>query len=67
MLAFSVLFDTFVMRSLVVPAIMALLGGWNWWPRRVPEVTQSSIVGLSDDVVLPGPCCCGRGGGGGRE
>jgi len=28
----SVLTDTFVVRIMLVPAIMALLGDWNWWP-----------------------------------
>eukprot|EP01059_Diplonema_ambulator_P020472 TRINITY_DN34283_c0_g1_i1.p1 TRINITY_DN34283_c0_g1~~TRINITY_DN34283_c0_g1_i1.p1 ORF type:complete len:887 (+),score=327.11 TRINITY_DN34283_c0_g1_i1:42-2663(+) len=31
-LVFSVLFDTFVVRSVLVPAIMSLLGEYNWWP-----------------------------------
>jgi RND superfamily putative drug exporter len=24
--------DTFVVRVLLVPATVALLGRWNWWP-----------------------------------
>ena len=35
-LSFAVLFDTFVIRSVVVPAMMGLLGSWNWWPRKLP-------------------------------
>jgi len=34
----SLLFDTFVARGLVVPAIMRLLGNYNWWPMRLPSV-----------------------------
>ncbi len=30
---FSVLFDTFVVRPIFVPAIMAVLKKYNWWPR----------------------------------
>lgn len=30
--AVGVLLDTFVVRSLMVPAIVLLLGKWNWWP-----------------------------------
>lgn len=31
-LVFAVLFDTFVVRSLLVPAMMGLLQDANWWP-----------------------------------
>ena len=30
----GLLLDTFVVRGVTVPAIAALLGQWNWWPRR---------------------------------
>ena len=29
--ATGVLVDAFVVRSLLVPSLMALLGRWNWW------------------------------------
>ena len=29
----AVLCDTFFIRALLVPALMSLLGRWNWWPR----------------------------------
>ena len=32
----SVLLDTFVVRTLLLPAVSTLLGEWNWWPRRMP-------------------------------
>lgn len=32
--ALGVLLDTFVIRTLMVPAIVLLLGRWNWWPSR---------------------------------
>jgi len=34
----AVLFDAFVVRACLVPAIMILLGRWNWWPRQMPPV-----------------------------
>jgi RND superfamily putative drug exporter len=30
--AIGILIDTFVVRSLLVPAIATLVGRWNWWP-----------------------------------
>ncbi len=32
--AIGVLVDTFIVRTLLVPAIATLLGKWNWWPHR---------------------------------
>eukprot|EP00759_Apiculatamorpha_spiralis_P045224 PhF_6_TR42106/c0_g1_i1/m.63571/K06994/K06994; putative drug exporter of the RND superfamily len=33
-MVFSVLFDTFLVRTCLVPALMSLCGRWNWWPRH---------------------------------
>ena len=36
--AVGVLIDTFITRTLIVPALVGLLGRWNWWPSRLrPE------------------------------
>ena len=35
MIAVGILLDTFVVRTITVPAIAALLGRANWWPSRV--------------------------------
>ena len=32
--ATGVLLDAFIVRSLLVPSLMALLGRWNWWSPR---------------------------------
>eukprot|EP01062_Namystynia_karyoxenos_P071654 TRINITY_DN672_c0_g1_i5.p1 TRINITY_DN672_c0_g1~~TRINITY_DN672_c0_g1_i5.p1 ORF type:complete len:818 (+),score=330.97 TRINITY_DN672_c0_g1_i5:860-3313(+) len=31
-MVFAVLFDTFIVRPVLVPATMSLLFEWNWWP-----------------------------------
>jgi RND superfamily putative drug exporter len=31
----GILMDTFLVRTLLVPSTVALLGRWNWWPQRV--------------------------------
>lgn len=33
----AVLIDAFVVRPLLVPSLMMILGKWNWWPREVPS------------------------------
>jgi RND superfamily putative drug exporter len=33
--AAGIILDTFVVRTVVVPAIVVLLGRWNWWPSRL--------------------------------
>ncbi len=34
-LALGVLMDTFLVRTLLVPSTVVLLGRWNWWPSRL--------------------------------
>ena len=36
-IALAVLIDASIVRALLVPALMALLGRWNWWPRSSPR------------------------------
>lgn len=31
----AVLCDTFLVRGLMIPCMMSILGKWNWWPRRM--------------------------------
>jgi RND superfamily putative drug exporter len=39
-LAAGIIFDATVIRALLVPALMTLLGGWNWW---MPEKARSAL------------------------
>jgi RND superfamily putative drug exporter len=34
-LAVGILMDTFLVRTLLVPSTVVLLGRWNWWPSRM--------------------------------
>jgi len=44
LMAFAVLVDTFIIRTCLVPAILVLASGWNYWPRRLPP----GHMGLED-------------------
>ena len=43
MLCIAVLIDTFIIRTILVPAIMAVAAKWNWWPKKVPEPTRTEM------------------------
>jgi uncharacterized membrane protein YdfJ with MMPL/SSD domain len=32
----AVLVDATLIRALIVPAVMAIAGNWNWYPGRTP-------------------------------
>ena len=54
-IAFSILFDTFVVRTIIVPCVMVVLGPRNWWPRKMPPITVTVNVdnGLFDGEQQP--------------
>jgi putative drug exporter of the RND superfamily len=37
-LALGVLMDTFLVRTLLVPSTVVLLGRWNWWPSKMSRM-----------------------------
>jgi len=41
--AAAVLLDAFLVRGLLVPSLMALLGRWNWWAPRPLQRLQSRL------------------------
>jgi RND superfamily putative drug exporter len=45
--ALAVLIDAFLVRALLVPSLMALLGRWNWWAPR-PLARLHSRLGLQE-------------------
>jgi putative drug exporter of the RND superfamily len=38
-IAFGILMDTFLIRTLLIPSTVVLLRRWNWWPSRLAENT----------------------------
>jgi putative drug exporter of the RND superfamily len=39
-LALGILMDTFLVRTLLVPSTVLLLGRWNWWPSRMSRAAD---------------------------
>jgi RND superfamily putative drug exporter len=51
-LAVGILMDTFVVRTVLVPCTVVLLGRWNWWPSKiVMEPEGPDAVGASADAL----------------
>jgi putative drug exporter of the RND superfamily len=44
-LAIGILMDTFLVRTLIVPSTVSLLGRWNWWPARMGRRGPSGEAG----------------------
>jgi putative drug exporter of the RND superfamily len=42
-LALGILMDTFLVRTLLVPSTVVLLGRWNWWPSRLTIDRQPGL------------------------
>jgi RND superfamily putative drug exporter len=51
--AVGILLDTFIVRSLLVPGLVLLLGKWNWWPSGLSsvQVSPSSDEGTSSTPI----------------
>ena len=65
-LTLAILADATLVRMLLVPAFMRMLGRWNWWSPK-PLAKLHERIGLSETVDdnLPGePVAGGRGGSG---
>ena len=56
-LAVAVLIDATIIRSVLLPASMTLLGDWNWWmPRFLDWIPRVTIEGDPDEPVdVPEP------------
>ncbi|MGH7746631.1 MAG: MMPL family transporter, partial [Candidatus Dormibacteria bacterium] len=51
-IAAGVLMDTFLIRTVLVPAVVTLLGRWNWWPS--PMFRRAAVIDIPDDAVSAG-------------
>jgi RND superfamily putative drug exporter len=40
----GVLIDTFVVRTILDPALATLFGRWTWWPGGVPKAPESRPI-----------------------
>jgi RND superfamily putative drug exporter len=52
--ALAVLIDASIIRALLVPSLMALLGSWNWWAPR-PLRRLHDRIGLQERTSTPRP------------
>lgn len=51
-LAAAVLIDALVIRIVVLPALMMLLGRWNWWPGHGPDAGQTDRVATEPEHAI---------------
>ena len=49
-LALGILMDTFLVRTLLVPSTVVLLGRWNWWPSRITIDEPDLPVGRPETI-----------------
>jgi RND superfamily putative drug exporter len=49
-MGFAILIDATVVRILLVPALMAVVDRWNWWPSR-PPLKPARATGAKEDCV----------------
>jgi putative drug exporter of the RND superfamily len=52
-LALGILMDTFLVRTLLVPSTVVLLGKWNWWPSRLRQDAAADVTVTPVGDVAP--------------
>ena len=51
-LALGVLMDTFLVRTLLVPSAVVLIGRWNWWPSRLSRNAPAQTTPFTTHKLL---------------
>ncbi len=51
-IASGVLLDTFLVRTLLVPSIVVLLGRWNWWPSPMGRAPAPALLSENEAVAV---------------
>jgi uncharacterized membrane protein YdfJ with MMPL/SSD domain len=55
-LAAAIIIDVTIIRALLVPSVMKLLGRWNWWlPERVARIARVEPSPLAPKAGTPAP------------
>ncbi len=54
-LALGILMDTFLVRTLLVPSTVVLLGRWNWWPSKMSRVSAEMPAAAPAAGAAAGP------------
>jgi len=54
-LALGILMDTFLVRTLLVPSTVVLLGRWNWWPSRLTADRPPAKAGAGPSAPEAAP------------
>ncbi|GCE12962.1 MMPL family transporter [Tengunoibacter tsumagoiensis] len=49
--AVGILMDTFVVRGLLVPGVVLLLGKWNWWPGKLNSVVSEPESSHEEELM----------------
>ncbi|HYK31336.1 MAG TPA: MMPL family transporter [Streptosporangiaceae bacterium] len=49
-LALGILMDTFLVRTLLVPSTVVLLGRWNWWPSKL-KVDEPAVQADQPEAI----------------
>jgi putative drug exporter of the RND superfamily len=51
----GLLLDTFLVRTITVPAIAVLVGKWNWWPSKPPPPPAPRVRAVRPAEPVSGP------------
>ena len=49
----GILMDTFLIRTLLIPALVVLLGRWNWWPAHLFHQPSTGAMPQGDAEQVP--------------